>query len=293
MKQITFAMFILLFAMSMAVSAQSSTELRPSWAYATPVPPAGTNYFLNWGVGEGQDEQSATNAAWADALQKSLHELGVVGITQQDINAVATQGINAVVKLNIMKRRVVSATEPIVLGGNRMKIYILIQVQRDVNGADDFYSLNTNSFRDKDFDKRLKEYNASITGRYPFSGRVFVPGWAQLYKGSKGKGIFFIVAEAACVGGIVATESMRASYESKYDSTHDADKKRSYANKADNCANLRNGFIAGAAAVYLWNVIDGIAARGKRKAFMLGDAQLRVSPYVAPQTGGFALSLNF
>ena len=293
MKQITFAMLVLLFATSMAVSAQSSTELRPSWAYATPVPPAGANYFLSWGVGEGYDEQSATNAAWADALQKSLHELGVVGITQQDINAVATQGINAVVKFNIMKRRVVSATEPIVLGGNRMKIYILIQVQRDVNGADDFYSLDTGNFRDKNFDRQLKEYNASITGRYPFSGRVFVPGWAQFHKGSKGKGIFFIIAEAACIGGIVATESMRASYESKFSSTHDADKKRSYANKADNCANLRNGFIAGAAAVYLWNVIDGIAARGKRKPFMLGDAQLKGSPYVAPQTGGFALSLNF
>lgn len=236
MKQITFAMLILLFATSMAVSAQSSTELRPSWAYATPVPPAGANYFLSWGVGEGHDEQSATNAAWADALQKSLHELGVVGITQQDINAVATQGINAVVKFNIMKRRVVSATEPIVLGGNRMKIYILIQVQRDVNGADDFYSLDTGNFRDKNFDRQLKEYNASITGRYPFSGRVFVPGWAQFHKGSKGKGIFFIIAEAACIGGIVATESMRASYESKFSSTHDADKKRSYANKADNCA---------------------------------------------------------
>ena len=293
MKQIIFAMFILLFATSMAVSAQSSTELRPFWAYATPVPPAGANYFLSWGVGEGHNEQSATNAAWADALQKSLHELGVVGITQQDINAVATQGINAVVKFNRMKRRVVSATEPIVLSGNRLKVYILIQVQRNVNAQDDFYSLNTNSFRDKDFDKRLKEYNASITGRYPFSGRVFVPGWAQIYKGSKGKGIFFIVTEAACVGGIVATESMRASYESKYDSTHDADKKRTYANKADNCSNLRNGFIAGAAAFYLWNVIDGIATKGKRKAFMLGDAQLRVSPYIAPQTGGFALSLNF
>lgn len=293
MKHLVFVVFVLLFAATTTVSAQSSTELRPSWAYAIPTPPAGANYFLSWGVGEGHDEQSATNAAWADALQKSLHELGVVGITQQDINAVATQGINAVVKFNIMKRRVVSATEPIVLGGNRMKIYILIQVQRNVNGADDFYSLDTSNFRDKEFDKRLKEYNASITGRYPFSGRVFVPGWAQLHKGSKGKGIFFILAEAACVGGIVATESMRASYESKYDSTHNSDKKRSYANKADNCANLRNGFIAGAAAVYLWNVIDGIAARGKRKAFMLGDAQFRVSPYVAPQTGGFALSLNF
>lgn len=277
----------------MIANAQSSTELRPSWAYSTPVPPAGANYFLSWGVGEGYDEQSAINAAWADALQKSLHELGVVGITQQDINAVATQGINAVVKFNRMKRRVINATEPIALSGNRLKVFILIQVQRNVNGPDDLYSLNTETFRDKHFDKQLKEYNASITGRYPFSGRVFIPGWAQLHKGSKGKGIFFIVAEAACVGGIVATESMRVSYESKYDSTHDVDKKRTYANKADNCSNLRNGFIAGAAAFYLWNVIDGIAARGKRKPFMLGDAQLRILPYVAPQTGGFALSLNF
>lgn len=277
----------------MIANAQSSTELRPSWAYSTPVPPAGANYFLSWGVGEGYDEQSAINAAWADALQKSLHELGVVGITQQDINAVATQGINAVVKFNRMKRRVINATEPIALSGNRLKVFILIQVQRNVNGPDDLYSLNTETFRDKHFDKQLKEYNASITGRHPFSGRVFIPGWAQLHKGSKGKGIFFIVAEAACVGGIVATESMRVSYESKYDSTHDVDKKRTYANKADNCSNLRNGFIAGAAAFYLWNVIDGIAARGKRKPFMLGDAQLRISPYVAPQTGGFALSLNF
>ncbi|WP_300770492.1 hypothetical protein [uncultured Bacteroides sp.] len=293
MKHLIFVVFVLLFAATTTVSAQSSTELRPFWAYSTPVPPAGANYFLSWGVGEGHDEQSATNAAWVDALQKSLHELGVVGITRQDINTVATQGIHAVVKFNQMKRRIVSATEPIALSGNRMKIYILIQVQRNVNGVDDFYSLNTGSFRDKNFNKRLKDYKASITGRYPFSGRVFIPGWAQLHKGSKGKGIFFILAEAACVGGIVATENMRASYESKYGSTHDADKKRSYANKADNCANLRNGLIAGAAAVYLWNVIDGIAARGKRKPFMLGDAQLEVSPYVAPQAGGFALSLNF
>lgn len=293
MKRILFVMSVLLFAVGTTLFAQSSTELRPSWAYSTPVPPAGANYFLSWGVGEGSDEQSATNAAWADALKKSLHELGVVGITGQDIDAVATQGINSVVKFNRMKRRVVCATEPIMLGENRMKIYILVQVQRNVNGADDFYTLNTSAFRDKNFDKQLETYNASITGRYPFSGRVFVPGWAQLHKGSKGKGIFFIVAEAACIGGIVASESMRASYESKFNSAKDADKMRTYAQKADNCSNARNGFIVGAAAVYLWNVIDGIAARGKRRPIMVGDAQLRVSPYMASQSGGFALSFCF
>lgn len=287
-------LFICMFwLMGVQAFAQSSTELRPYWANSVPATPAGANYFLNWGVGEGYDEQEAVNAAWADALQRSLHELGVVGITQQDINTIASKGINAVVKFNRMKRRIVSATEPIALSGGRLKIYILIQVQRNVNGADDFYTLNAGQFRDAAFDRELKEYNASITGRYPFSGRVFVPGLAQFHKGSKGKGLFFIIGEVACVTGIVVAESLRASYESKYNSTHDAHQMQTYGNRADNCTNIRNGLIAGAAALYLWNVIDGIAAKGKRKAIMLGDARLRISPYAASQSGGIALSLNF
>ena len=239
--------------------------------------PVGANYFVNWGVGEGRTETEATNMAWADALQKSLHELGVVGITAQDINAVAMNGINAVVKFNRMKRRIVTSTEPIVLSANRVKIYILIQVQRNVNGPDDFYSLNTANFKDTSFNKKMKGYNAQLTGRYPFSARVFVPGMAQLHKGRTGKGLFFIIG----------------SYDSKIKSTHDAGKIRSYADKRDNCANVRNGFIAGAAVLYVWNVIDGIAAKGKKKGIALGDAQLRMAPYASPQSGGIALALRF
>ena len=272
---------------------QAVTELRPSWTRQVPQIPAGANYFVNWGVGEGRTESEATNMAWADALQKSLHELGVVGITAQDINAVATDGINAVVKFNRMKRRIVTSTEPIALSANRVKIYILIQVQRNVNGTDDFYSLNTADFKDTSFDKKMKGYNARLTGRYPFSARVFVPGMAQLHKGSTGKGLFFIISEAACIGGIVATECMRASYDSKLKSTHDAGKIRNYADKRDNCANMRNGFIAGAAVLYVWNVIDGIAAKGKKKGIALGDAQLSMAPYASPQSGGIALALRF
>ena len=47
---------------------------------------------------------------------------------------------------------------PIALSGGRLKIYILVQVQRNVNGADDFYSLDTRNFQDSGFDKKLKEY---------------------------------------------------------------------------------------------------------------------------------------
>ena len=271
MKKLAFLTALMLIGMN--AFSQAVTELRPFWVKQVPQIPVGANYFVNWGVGEGRTETEATNMAWADALQKSLHELGIVGITAQDINAVAMNGINAVVKFNRMKRRIVTSTEPIVLSANRVKIYILIQVQRNVNGPDDFYSLNTANFKDTSFNKKMKGYNAQLTGRYPFSARVFVPGMAQLHKGSMGKGLFFIISEAACVGGIVATECMRASYDSKIKSTHDAGKIRSYADKRDNCANVRNGFIAGAAVLYVWNVIDGIAAKGKKKGIALGDAQ--------------------
>lgn len=291
MKKLAFLTALMLIGMN--AFSQAVTELRPFWVKQVPQIPVGANYFVNWGVGEGRTETEATNMAWADALQKSLHELGVVGITAQDINAVAMNGINAVVKFNRMKRRIVTSTEPIVLSANRVKIYILIQVQRNVNGPDDFYSLNTANFKDTSFNKKMKGYNAQLTGRYPFSVRVFVPGMAQLHKGSMGKGLFFIISEAACVGGIVATECMCASYDSKIKSTHDAGKIRSYADKRDNCANVRNGFIAGAAVLYVWNVIDGIAAKGKKKGIALGDAQLRMAPYASPQSGGIALALRF
>ena len=291
MKKLAFLTALMLIGMN--AFSQAVTELRPFWVKQVPQIPVGANYFVNWGVGEGRTETEATNMAWADALQKSLHELGVVGITAQDINAVAMNGINAVVKFNRMKRRIVTSTEPIVLSANRVKIYILIQVQRNVNGPDDFYSLSTANFKDTSFNKKMKGYNAQLTGRYPFSARVFVPGMAQLHKGSMGKGLFFIISEAACVGVIVATECMRASYDSKIKSTHDAGKIRSYADKRDNCANVRNGFIAGAAVLYVWNVIDGIAAKGKKKGIALGDAQLRMAPYASPQSGGIALALRF
>lgn len=290
MKKIIFMAFMLI---SINTFSQSSVEPRPFWADATPNPPAGANYFLNWGVGEGNNEQEAVNAAWADALSKSLHELGVVGITRQDIDAVATKGIHAVVKFNRIKRRIVSATKPVRLSGIKMKIYILVQVQLNVNGVDDFYTLDASHYKDSHFNNQLKEYNAEQTGHYPFSARVFVPGMAQLHKGSKAKGLFFIVGEAACVGGLVIAESLRASYDSKAVSAQNTKQKKTYYDRADNCENIRNGLIAGAAVLYIWNVIDGIAAKGKKRTVMLGDSQLRISPYATPQCGGFALSFNF
>jgi len=132
----------------------------------------------------------------------------------------------------------------------------------------------------------------SVTRKYPFSARVFVPGMAQLHKGSTAKGIAFIAAEVVALGGVVAFEGLRSSYKSKINTTHNAQARQNYINKADNMQNLRNGFIAGALAVYAWNVVDGIVAKGK-KHVEVGHVAMRFAPFATPEAGGLAMNVQF
>lgn len=141
-----------------------------------------------------------------------------------------------------------------------------------------------------DFDK------VRVTNDYGFSAEAFVPGMAQIKKGQKGKGIFFIAAETAFIGSVVVAECMRTSNVSKINTTHDADLRRRHADNADLCATVRNVAIAGAVAVYLWNVIDGIVAKGKKHIVVANGTMLDVQPFFAPGYnggGGFSLCLNF
>lgn len=100
------------------------------------------------------------------------------------------------------------------------------------------------------------------TTKYPFSGRVFVPGMAQIYKGSKAKGGVIIGLETLGIGGIVTSFCMKSSYESLMQ--QDKKNKADYSNKADTWLNVGYGCIAFAAAVYIYNIIDGAVAPGKK-----------------------------
>ncbi len=132
----------------------------------------------------------------------------------------------------------------------------------------------------------------SVTNKYKFSPKVFVPGMAQLHKGQATRGALFIAGEIAAIGGIVAFEGLRSSYDSKISRTHDADEIQTYINKAENMRNIRNGFIAGALVIYAWNVIDGIVAKGK-KHVVVGNINVAFTPYADPMSQGMLVSLRF
>ena len=132
----------------------------------------------------------------------------------------------------------------------------------------------------------------TVTDQYPFSARAFVPGMEQLHKGQNLKGVLFIAGEVDCVGGIVASEGMRISNVNLINSTHNAQQRARYTDNANLWQNVRNGFIAATAAVYVWNVIDALTSRGARYAKQ-GSAQFALAPYAAGESVGFAMNINF
>lgn len=131
-----------------------------------------------------------------------------------------------------------------------------------------------------------------VTNEYGFSARVLVPGMAQIYKGSVGKGVVFIAGEVAAIGGIVVCQSMRSSYLAKASSSHNAEYIKTYTEAANRVTGVRNGLVAGAVALYAWNVIDGIVAKGK-KHIVAGNVQFDFNPYMATQDIGLMLTMKF
>jgi hypothetical protein len=123
--------------------------------------------------------------------------------------------------------------------------------------------------------------------------RSIIPGWGQLYKGNKAKGISIIAGEALLVGGVVVCEGLRVDYAAKINETHDARKKQVYADKANNYATGRNICIGAAAALYVYNLIDAVAGEGQRRILVKKNAGFSLNPAVSPEYAGLSLAFRF
>jgi hypothetical protein len=94
---------------------------------------------------------------------------------------------------------------------------------------------------------------------------MIIPGWGQFHKGSNLKGGLILGGTAVCAAGIVFTEGVRADYNTRMLQTYDVNLIRSYQTKRDNFTTARNICIGATAALYLYNLIDAIAAPGAQR----------------------------
>lgn len=119
---------------------------------------------------------------------------------------------------------------------------------------------------------------------------LVVPGWGQLYKGNTLKGSCILGGEVVLIGGIIVAENQRSSYTKKMH--EDPKHLKSYNTKADNWSNIRNVCIGGAAALYIYNLVDALVANGRKRTTVHSSPRFVMYP-VAGECNGVSLALNF
>lgn len=145
---------------------------------------------------------------------------------------------------------------------------------------------NNPSYQSSDIER------VTSTCQYPFSARVFVPGWMQFYKGQKVKATTIIVSEVLCIGGFAFSKTKKNYYANLISTTNNAALKQRYASSANTYNYVSYGFLAGAIGVYAWNIIDGLVARGTPYVSVDGK-MISFVPYATPESTGLALSMSF
>lgn len=139
----------------------------------------------------------------------------------------------------------------------------------------------------------FKYESVTLTNDYKSGARPLLPGMAQLYKGSKGKAAFIIGVEALSIASIILCENQHASYRNKI--MEQPRFAKEYSNKADNWETGRNISIGVAAGIYVYNIIDGFVAKGKKR-IVTGKPNgggLSVVPFATPSTAGMAFAYRF
>ena len=119
-----------------------------------------------------------------------------------------------------------------------------------------------------------------------------IPGLGQLYKGSKVKAATLFTLEVAAVAGIIVSENERSSYRTKMKEQPQFAKQ--YKNKSDNWETGRNICIGVAAGIWLYNIVDALAAKGARRVEVKkARTSFALRPYLTTEETGISMALNF
>lgn len=262
MKHLFLFTFAFLSCVSMAGQIAKSS-IPPSWVdgYFKEMP----NSYLEVVSSAGYDLKTARETAVQEAISRRSLASGTqanVSISQGEVQVMSGHVV-------IVKARIVD--EYILHNSNGYKVWLLVQTAKNP------------SF----------EYEpVKVSDEYGFSAKALVPGMAQFEKGSTLKGALFIGSEILFVGGAVTASLLADLNYKKGQSNKNSYARKQYTDLANTLSVIEYICIGGAVAVYTWNVIDGITARGK-KHVATGKAALAAIPCVTLGSVGPGLSLAY
>lgn len=265
---------------------ERSEKLRPAWlATRTPKPDNGTFHY-QIAEGEHRNLQDARHSCLLNlstyikrSYNISEQAVAEIKLEQQNGLSAESENYNFVYDIQGEKVNVVSCKydeywEYVVYpNGERVyRCYALYGVADKVSPSFDSLSFS-------------RKYGAR-----GFVRSLIVPGWGQLYKGNTAKGACILGGEVALVAGIVISENLRSSYVKKM--REQPKHQDTYNTKADNWGNIRNACIGGAAALYVYNLVDALVANGRKRSTTHKPSQFALYPVVG-DCNGMSLAFRF
>lgn len=250
-------------------------NILPKWTNGFSWDPPESQSFITVVSGSGWDIQAAEEQAYKNIGQAAVDHIRKECISRDQLTCNET--VNRVVAWKPPLRKVtIKRVKNISREGSSYEytVYLLVQISKKPAA-------------EKQYDK---VYDSD---QYPFSGRVFVPGMAQIYKGQNVKGGLFIGGEVLFIGGIATSFGMSSYYKSKRNTTHDSGQKQSYSNWANYAGYAGWAFVGAAAALYIANIIDGIVSPGKPALFDKNGKKIVFAPTATFDSVGLAMNFNF
>jgi hypothetical protein len=273
------------------VAKQKSDSKRPAWLANTPKSPS-ANYSFRVVESNGSDLPSSRLMARAELRRHISSEFNIEVSEEYTNSSTTTANLKGISGYTENEKYIINIKSDEVVNSNIHveKIDEYYEVTK-VGGAKVFklYTL----FAVSNVGKKPQFDTFRITDKYGARGlwrSAICPGWGQMYKGSKGKGITILLAEAAAIGGVIFCENERASYESKMLSQPHFMK--TYKTKVDNFETARNCCIGAAAVIYVYNLIDAMAAPGAKR-LSIDPSRVKLAPFATKDFGGFSLSYRF
>lgn len=248
-----------------------SHSFKPKWAHKLPKPSNNTfTYELDFAVASSLDE--AREKSLASLIANSGFENGVVVVTDYESKIVDSQVLENGQTKNIQQENVEINSR---VQGNEVQLHVKQVAEYWTRDASGTYNLT--KLYAKATSKDAPSFdNVTTTTKYGARGlwrSLIIPGWGQFHKGANLKGGLMLGGTAALAAGVIFTEGQRSDYNKRMFQTHDANHIRSYQTKRDNFATARNICIGAAAALYLYNLIDAIAAPGAERIVKRKDSR--------------------
>lgn len=279
----------LLFCVATGFMAEAKTK--PQWVKSVPTPKNSTYEFkVVESVGDNYEEARSQSLRYLVSMVEHDDNIAIDegyevesksqrnsdGVSESTKNKVYTLHLKNDVTKTITSEKVAEYWEEFDVNGRKSyRLYALYMVQHK-NQAPQFDDV-----------KLTTKY-----GMRGFARSMIVPGWGQIYKGSGVKGGLILGGAVAVATGIVVTENTRADYVKKM---HEQPKfAKVYNSKAADWETARNVCIGAAAALYVYNLIDAVAADGAQRAIVKKrNDNFSFTPMLSTQAAGFSMVYKF